>query len=86
MPPTIWSRILCLPIHYLRKSEIKNYNLAYYLNGCETWSLTFTEEHTLMMFKTWFLGNVFGPMRQNVTAEWRKVHKEEPMFHNTSQI
>jgi len=67
------------------QSEILNYNLVCYLNRCETWSLTFMEEHTLMTFKTWFFGKVFEPMRQNVTADWREVHNEEPVFCDICQ-
>jgi hypothetical protein len=47
------------------------------LYGCETWSLTLREEHTLMVFENWVLRRIFGPKRDEVTGEWRKLHKEE---------
>jgi hypothetical protein len=36
------------------------------MHGCEIWSLTLREEH-----------RVFGPKRDEVTGEWRKLHNEE---------
>ena len=46
------------------------------LYGCETWSLTLREEHRLRVFESRVL-RVFGPKRDEVTGEWRKLHKEE---------
>jgi hypothetical protein len=40
--------------------------------GCETWSLTLREERRLRVLR-----KVFGPKRDEVTAEWRKLHNEE---------
>ena len=45
------------------------------LYGCETWSLTLWEEHWLKMFENRVL-RIFGPKRNKVTGEWRKLHKE----------
>jgi len=47
------------------------------LYGCETWSLTLREERRLIVFKDKVLGRIFGPMRNEVTGEWRKLHNEE---------
>jgi len=47
------------------------------LYGCETWSLTFREEHRLRVFENRVLRRVFGPKRDEVTGEWRKLHNEE---------
>jgi hypothetical protein len=47
------------------------------LYGCETWSLTLREEHRLRVFENRVLRRVFGPKRDEVTGEWRKVHNEE---------
>ena len=47
------------------------------LNGCETWSLTLREEHRLRVFENRVLRRVFGPKRDKVTGEWRKLHIEE---------
>jgi hypothetical protein len=45
------------------------------LYGCETWSLTLKEEHTLRVLR-----KKFGPKRDEVTGGWRKLHNEE--LHN----
>jgi hypothetical protein len=50
------------------------------LYGCETWSLTLREEHRLRVFENSFLRRIFGPKRDEVTGEWRKLHSEE--LHN----
>jgi hypothetical protein len=47
------------------------------LYGCETWSLTLKEEHKLRMLEYRVLRSVFGPKRDEVTGEWRKLHNEE---------
>ena len=47
------------------------------LFGCETWSLTLREERRLRVFENRVLGRVFGPKRNEVTGEWRKLHNEE---------
>jgi hypothetical protein len=50
------------------------------LYGCETWSLTLREEHRLRVFENRVLRRIFGPMRDEVTREWRKLHNRE--LHN----
>jgi hypothetical protein len=47
------------------------------LYGCETWSLTLREEHRLRVFEKMVLRRIFGPKRNEVTGEWRKLHNEE---------
>ena len=47
------------------------------LYGCETWSLTLREEHRLGVFENRVLRRIFGPRRDGVTGEWRKLHNEE---------
>ena len=47
------------------------------LYGCETWSLTLREERRLRLFENRVLRRVFGPKRDEVTGEWRKLHNEE---------
>ena len=44
---------------------------------CETWSLALREEHRLRLFENRVLRGVFGPTRDEVTGEWRKLHIEE---------
>jgi hypothetical protein len=47
------------------------------LYGCETWSLTLRKEHGLSVFENRVLRRVFGPKRDEVTEELRKLHNEE---------
>jgi hypothetical protein len=47
------------------------------LYGCETWSLTLRREHRLRVFENRVLGRIFGPKRDEVTGEWRKLHNKE---------
>ena len=46
------------------------------LYGCETWSLTLREERKLEVFENMVL-RIFGPRRDEVTGEWRRLHNEE---------
>jgi hypothetical protein len=63
------------------KIEIyKTIILPVVLYGCETWSLTLREEHRLRVFANRVLKRIFGPKRNDVTGEWRKLHNEE--LHN----
>jgi hypothetical protein len=41
------------------------------LYGCETWSLTLRDELRLRVLR------IFGPKRDEVTGEWRKLHNNE---------
>jgi hypothetical protein len=47
------------------------------LYGCETWSLTLREERRLRVFENRVLRRVFGPKRDEVTGELRKLHNDE---------
>ena len=47
------------------------------LYGCETWSLTLREERKLKVFENMVLRRIFGPRRDEVTGEWRRLHNEE---------
>ena len=47
------------------------------LYGCETWSLTLREERRMRVFENRVLRRVFGPKRDEVTGDWRKLHNEE---------
>jgi hypothetical protein len=50
------------------------------LYGYETWSLTLREEHRLGVFENRVLRRIFGPKRDEVMGEWRKLHNGE--LHN----
>jgi len=47
------------------------------LYGCETWSLTLREELRLRVFENRVLKRIFGPKRNKVKGDWRKLHNEE---------
>jgi hypothetical protein len=49
------------------------------LYGCETWYLTSRVEHRLRVFENRVLRRIFGPMRDEVKGEWRKLYNEEPI-------
>jgi hypothetical protein len=40
------------------------------LYGCETWSLTLREEHTLRVFENRVPRRIFRPKRDELTGEW----------------
>jgi hypothetical protein len=68
-----------------RNVKVKIYKtiiLPVVLYGCETWYryLTLREEHRLRVFENRVLRRIFGPKRDEVTGEWRKLHNEE--LHN----
>jgi hypothetical protein len=71
------SHLLC------RNAKDKIYKiiiLPIVLYGYETWSLTLREEHRQRVFENRVLRRIFGPKRDDVTGEWRKLHSEE--LHN----
>jgi len=47
------------------------------LYGCETWLLTLREERRLRVFENKVLRRIFGPRRDEVMGEWRRLHYEE---------
>ena len=59
------------------KTKIYRTIILLVLYGCETWSLTLREERKLRVFENMVLRRIFGPRRDEVTGEWRRLHKEE---------
>ena len=54
-----------------------NYNnFACFLYGCE-WSLTLREGCRLRVFENRVLRRIFGPKKEEVTGERRRLHREE---------
>jgi hypothetical protein len=51
--------------------------LSLVLYGCENWSLILTEECRLRVFENRVLRRIFGPKRDEVTGEWRRLHNKE---------
>jgi hypothetical protein len=63
-----------------RNLKVKIYTtiiLPVVLYGCETWSLTFREEHRLNVFENRVLRRIFGPKMDEVTGDWRRLHNGE---------
>ena len=61
-------------------SKTKTYRtiiLPVVLYGCEAWSLTARKEWKMRVFENMVLRRIFGPRRDEVTGEWRKLHNEE---------
>jgi hypothetical protein len=66
-------------------SAVKNLKIRVYktiilpvvLYGRETWSLPLREDHRLRVFENRVLRRIFGPKRDEVMGEWRKLHNEE---------
>jgi PAS domain-containing protein len=44
---------------------------------CEIWSLTLREKRRLRVFENRVLRRIFGPKRDEVTGEWRRLHKKQ---------
>ena len=73
----------CLSVQNLFSSSLlsKNLKIKIYgttilpvvLYGCETWSLTLREERRLTVFENRVLRRIFGPKRDEVTGDWRKL-------------
>ena len=63
-----------------RKLKIQIYRtiiLPVVLYGCEAWLLELREERKLRVFENMVLRRIFGPRRDEVTGEWRRLHNEE---------
>jgi hypothetical protein len=71
-------RIFCLPVLLSKSLKIKIHRtiILPVVYGCETWSRTLWEERRLSVFENRVLRRIFGPKRDEVTVEWRKLHNE----------
>jgi hypothetical protein len=64
---------------HIKKIKIKIYKTVIFpvvLYGCETWSLSLTEEQRLRVFENRVLRRIFGPKREE-DESWRKLHNDE---------
>jgi len=71
------SFVFQVAIQKFKDQDIQNYNFPVVLYGCETWSLTLRDERKLRVFENMMLIRIFGPRRDEVTGEWRRLHNEE---------
>jgi len=51
--------------------------ILHVLYGCETWSVTVKEKHTLRVFDYRELRRIFVPKREKVVGGWGRLHNEE---------
>ena len=51
--------------------------MPFVLYGSKTWSLTLRDDRTLKVSENRVLRGIFGPKRDEVTREWRKLYNEE---------
>ena len=75
----IWCRIMSSGL-LSKNLKIKIYRtiiLPVTLYGCETWSLILREERKPRVSENMVLRRIFGPGRDEVTVEWRRLHNEE---------
>jgi hypothetical protein len=75
----LFSRKSFVFLSHIKNIKIKTYKtviLPVVLYGCETWSLTFGEEHRLRVLRTELLRKIFGPKREE-DISWRKLHNDE---------
>ena len=61
----------------LNAGFIRTIILPVVLYECESWSLTLREECRLKVFKKRMLRRIFGPKRNEMAGEWKKLHNEE---------
>jgi hypothetical protein len=47
------------------------------LYGCETWSVTLKEGYSLKVSENRVLRRIFGPQREEVAGDWKRLHNEE---------
>ena len=59
------------------KIKVHRKILPVVLYGCETWSLTLREERRLRVFENRVLMRIFGPRKDEVAGESRKLHNVE---------
>jgi hypothetical protein len=68
------------PCLLFKNLEIKIYRtiiLSVVVYGSATWSLTLRKECKMKVSENKVLRRIFGPKRDKVTGEWRKLHNEE---------
>jgi hypothetical protein len=67
----------CLLSRNIKVKIYKTIILPLVLYGCETWSFILREERRLRVFENRVLRRIFGIKGDEVTGEWKKLHKNE---------
>ena len=63
-----------------RKLKLKIYNVIIrpvVLYGCETWTMTLSDQKNLMSFENKILKKISGMIRDSVTGDWRHISARE---------
>ena len=71
---------LLFSIFLFKNIKIKIYRaiiLPVVLFGCKTWYLKLKEERRLTVFENRVLRRIFGPKREEVEVESKRLHNEE---------
>jgi len=61
----------------LKVKIYRNTILPVVLYGCEPWLLTLREERKLRVFENIDFRRIFGPRRDEVLGDWRRLYNEE---------
>ena len=64
----------------IQKCKVKIYRAVIFpvvSRGYETWSITLRKECRLRVLESRVLRRIFGPKRDDVTGEWRRLHNEK---------
>ena len=78
-PPDLFKFKINFRVLLFKNTQIEIYRtviLPIFLYGCETWSVTLRVEHRLRVLEKWVLRRIFGPQRDEVTGQWRRLHNE----------
>jgi hypothetical protein len=78
-----------MPLGGFRQTRIKIFRaiiLPVVVYGYDTWSLTLKEDCRLMVFENRVLRRIFGPKRDEVTEEWRRLNKELYALYSSPNI
>jgi hypothetical protein len=69
--------VLQFAVQIMKIKVYRTIILLLVLYGCETWSLILSEECRLKVFENRVLRRIFGPKKDEVTGEWRKLQNED---------
>jgi hypothetical protein len=73
----IQCRTYCLLSKNIKIKINRTIILPVVLYGCETRSITLREERRLRVFENRVLRRIFGPRREQVIGEWRRLNNKE---------
>ena len=71
------SFVVRFAIQNLKNKKYRYIILSVVFYGCENWSITMRVERRLRAFENRVLRRIFGPKREEVIREWRRLHNEE---------